>query len=196
MIKYNQEDGLRPNQQEILFLTLAFNRFYDLYDEIVINDKFWKESPYIRFSKIKDAFNVYGEVLHYEPIRWAIEDMRVSRPPKEAEIAEGLFRSLRNLFAHFPVFTSWDDVWFNQDLLNWNKTNQSIYKFFHRHINDSEVKYRFWDGNRKKMTYLSIRFPKQLHEKIMLVDVLTEKEGVEFSLILMKKVMDYCVVPE
>ncbi|WP_125706602.1 hypothetical protein [Lacticaseibacillus daqingensis] len=196
MIKDDQAAELRPNTQEVLFLTLAFNRFYDLYDEIVKSDKFWEQAPFIRFSKIRDVFNIYGEVLHYEPIKWVIEDMRVSRPPKEAEIAEGLFRSLRNLFSHFPVFTSWDDVWFNHDLLNWDKSNQSIYKFFHGHLNDSEVKYRFWDSNREKMTYLSIRFPNQLHDKIMLADVLTEKEGVEFSLILMKKVMDYCVTSE
>lgn len=45
------------------------------------------------------------------------------------------------------------------------------------------------------MTYLSIRFPVEynLDSKIYLKEFLTEKEGVKFSLILMKKIMDTCV---
>lgn len=54
------------------------------------------------------------------------------------------------------------------------------------------MKYRYWEAEKKQMTYLSIRFPVEynLDSKIYLKEFLTEKEGVKFSLILMKKVMD------
>lgn len=42
------------------------------------------------------------------------------------------------------------------------------------------------------MTYLSISFPCEYDkgDKIFLKDVLSEKEGVKFALILMKKIID------
>lgn len=61
-----------------------------------------------------------------------------------------------------------------------------------KYAGHDEVKYRFWEENRKKMTYLSIRFPKTYSDdsKIYLKDIITEKEGVKFSFILMRKIMD------
>lgn len=46
--------------------------------------------------------------------------------------------------------------------------------------------------NKKRMTYLSINFPKEYEEdtKIFLKDFLNEKEGVKFSFILMRKILD------
>ena len=46
----------KPNKIEVDFLTLAYNRFYDLYDE-VMNDDFWGNKEWERFSKIKQAFD-------------------------------------------------------------------------------------------------------------------------------------------
>lgn len=46
------------------------------------------------------------------------------------------------------------------------------------------------------MTYLSISFPKTYDDnKIYLKDILTEKDGVKFSLILMKKIIDTGLTP-
>ena len=52
---------LRPNKAEKEFLSLAYNRFYDLFDEIRA-DKFWKKNKWYRFSKIKEIFAVYSEL--------------------------------------------------------------------------------------------------------------------------------------
>ncbi len=48
------------------------------------------------------------------------------------------------------------------------------------------------------MTYLRITFPTEYDEKtkIYLKDILTEREGIKFSFILMKQIMDTQVVNE
>ncbi len=42
------QNQLRPNQTEIQFLTLAYNRFYDIFAE-VMDDSFWDKDarPYL-----------------------------------------------------------------------------------------------------------------------------------------------------
>ncbi len=180
----------KPNKSEIQFLTLAYNRFYDLYEEIM-NESFWMNDNYYRLSKIKDGFAVYSELLNYEPIKWVIEHLKKSRPPMEAEIGSELFKFIRNLILHFPFFESWNDIWISKSLINWYKKSQTIDKFLQKYTNNETVKYRFWEGDKKQMTYLSINFPKEYgnETKILLKDILTEKEGVKFSFILMKQIL-------
>lgn len=180
----------RPNKAEAEFLTLAYGRFYDLYEE-VMNDAIWKEDRSLRFSRIKDGFAVYAELLNYEPIKWAIEHLRSSRPPMEAEIGEELFRVIRNVLFHFPFFDSWDEVWINKAIINWNRDGQTIDRFFAKYIGKEPVKYRFWEADKKRMTYLSIEFPPKYDDsKIYLSDILSEEEGVRFSFILMRQIID------
>ena len=54
------------------------------------------------------------------------------------------------------------------------------------------MKFRFWESNEKRMTYLSINFPQEYdnESKIYLKDLITEKEGIKFSFILMRKIID------
>lgn len=49
------EAKLKPSRAEVEFLTLAYNKFYDIFEE-VISDSFWEENSYYRFSKIKDEY--------------------------------------------------------------------------------------------------------------------------------------------
>ena len=108
---------LKPNNTELEFLTLAYNRFYDLYDEIM-EDNFWTKSEWERFSKIKQAFDIYTEVLKYEPLKQVIEHLKTSRPPMESEIGSELFKFVRNLISHFPYFQSWNSVWIKKSIVN------------------------------------------------------------------------------
>ena len=154
------ENELRPNGGELQFLTVAYNRFYDIYEEI-FNDTFWDKDKWYRFSKIKDGFAVYSELLNYEPIQWVIEHIKKVRPPVEAEIGSELFRFIRNIIIHFPFFEGWEDVWINKSMINWYKEGQFIDKFIDKYKEKDVIKYRFWEANKKRMTYLSIRFPKE-----------------------------------
>ncbi|MEI6711126.1 MAG: hypothetical protein WCK88_02590 [bacterium] len=51
-----------------------------------MDDTFWRKKKSYRFSKIKDGFAVYAELLNYEPIKWVIDYLKKTRPPMEAEI--------------------------------------------------------------------------------------------------------------
>ena len=180
-----------PTKSELEFLELSYNQFYDLYDEI-LDDKFWSQEAFIRFYKIKQIFSIYSELLNYEPIKEVIKYLKVHRPPMESEIGSELFRFVRNVVSHFPFFESWEDVWVNKSLINWYRDGLSIDKFLEKYKAHKEIKYRFWEEDKKKMTYLSIRFPKiyDRENKIFLKDIISEKDGVKFSIILMRKILD------
>jgi hypothetical protein len=85
----------------------------------------------------------------------------------------------------------------NHSLVKWHKENQFIDKFIKKYKGKESVKYRFWEPNKKRMTYLSINFPANYEDdtNIVLKDILTEKEGVKFSFILMKQVINTQVEP-
>lgn len=163
--------NIKPNCKEIKFLTLAYNRFYDLQEEI---------------------FAVYSELLNYEPIKWVIKEIKEKRPPMESEIAGKLFKFIRNLILHFPFFDCWEDVWFDMELINWKGRAEFIHNFLSKYQSSSEIKYRFWEHDKILMTYLAIIFPSNYLEnkKIYLKNIMSEKEGVKFSVIMMKQVLD------
>lgn len=68
-------DEQKPNKKELEALNLFYNRFYDLYDEIV-NDEFLSQDADIRFIKLREAFSIYKELLSYEPIKNYVEWMK------------------------------------------------------------------------------------------------------------------------
>ena len=184
------DEHLKPNEAEKLFLSLAYNRFYDLFEE-VMNDGFWKLDAWQRFSKVSNGFSVYAELLNYEPLKYILKTMKTQRPPMEAEIGGELFKFVRNVLAHFPLFATWDDVWINKTLINWNREGQSIDRFLKKYQGSSEIKYRFWEEKKKQMTYLSINFPSTYSdEKIYLKDIINEKDGVKFSFIMMRNILN------
>jgi hypothetical protein len=187
----NLQMNIRPTPAEIAFLSMSYNRFYDIFDELM-KDDFFERDKWYRYSKIKDAFAIYTELLNYEPIKWVIEKIKTLRPPMEAEIGSDLFKFIRNVVMHFPFFESWDDVWINKSIVNWYQDGQSIDRFLEKYQKHQLVKYRFWEEDKKRMTYLSINFPSEYNEstKIFLKDFLTEREGIKFSLILMRQIID------
>jgi len=185
------EPQIRPTVSEQEFLSLTFNKFYDIFEEI-FEDSFWKNQKCYRFNKIKQAFAIYSELLNYEPIKLYLKNLKTSRPPMEAEIGGELFKVIRNLIAHFPYFDYWDEVWVKQSLINWEREGMTIDRFFKKYEGKEEVKYRFWEEEKKEMTYLSIKFPEKYSDnsKVILKEIITEKEGVKFSLILMKQILN------
>ena len=180
----------RPTDKEELFLSLGYNRFYDLFEE-AFEDKFWSEDAWYRFTKISNAFSIYTELLHYEPFQHVLDTIKTQRPPMENEIGGPLFKFIRNVLAHFPIFETWDEVWVSKDLINWHKEGQSIDKFLKKYCGHDEVKYRFWEEKKKKMTYMSIKFPSEYNkDKFYLKNILSEKDGVMFSLAMMRNILN------
>lgn len=189
---YNME---RPNPKERLALSLFYNRFYDLYDEIT-NDEFYKIKSNIRFYKLREAFSIYKELLEYDSIKIYIEWMKKGgRPFLEGIIVDDLFSFIRNLLLHFPLFDCWDDVYINKPLATWSKVGQ-IDKFLAKCTNikvdgKGELKYRIWETDKKEMTYFSVKFPEYYDEtNIYLKDIISEKVGMKFCMALMREVLD------
>jgi hypothetical protein len=191
------QEGLRPTSEEARCLTVAYNFFYDIFDE-VFEDSFWTQSPYYRFSRIRDAFLIYSEVLEYEPIGWIINVIKKVRPPMEAEISKDLMLFIRNVLIHFPFFKQWEEVEIDRKIINWSKPGQSIDKFLETFSGHSEVKYRTWNPKKREMTYASIHFPIKYDDdsKIRLKDVLSEKEGIKFCLSFMRSILNSQVADE
>jgi hypothetical protein len=181
---------LRPNDSEKEFLNLAYNRFYDIFEEMM-DDSFFERDARLRFCRIKDGVAVYAELLNYEPIKWVIKHLETHRPPMESVIGSKLFKFVRNIIAHFPFYETWNDVYITKSLINWQREGQFIDKFLTDYQGRTEIKYRFWEPDKRQITYLSINFPLKYDDsKIYLKDMLTEKEGVKFSFVLMKQILD------
>lgn len=183
-------DTIPLTKAEELFLQISYNKFFDISEEIYSPD-FWKQPPQYRFSKISQAFSIYGEILTYEPIKGVLHWMSKYRPPMEAEISGPLFKFIRNIFAHFPFYDSWDDVWISKDLVNWRSQEQSIDKFLKKYSGSPAVKYRFKENTKSSFTFITISFPEQYNsERIYLKDIIKEEEGVKFALVMMRKVLN------
>ncbi len=181
---------LRPTKSEELFLSLGYNRFYNLFSE-VMHDDFWEREASYRFSRVSKIFSIYAELLTYKPFETVLEAIKQKRPPMESEIGGPFFKFIRNILAHFPIFETWNDVWVSKELVNWQKEGLTIDRFLNKYAGREEVKYRFWEADKKLMTYMSIRFPNEYGEnKIFLKDMISEKDGVKFSLIMMRRILD------
>ncbi|AHN24259.1 MULTISPECIES: hypothetical protein [Lysinibacillus] len=188
-------NNFRPSPAEIEFLNLAYNKFYDIYEEM-FEEEFWEKDNYYRFFRIKIAFEIYAEILNYEPIKFVIESVKDKRPSMEGEIASELFKCIRNIIAHFPFYDTWNEVWISKTIVNWYKSGQMIDKFMQKYTGRGEIKYRFWEENKKEMTYVNITFPNEYNEdsKIYLRNILPEKDGIKFSLILMRRIIDTQII--
>jgi hypothetical protein len=186
----------KPTEQEKRFLNQAYSFFYDIHEEVTA-EAFWQKDPYHRFSRVRDAFLVYSEILEYEPIGSFLEALKKSRPPMEAELSKELFLFVRNLLIHFPFFKSWDEVKVTKGLINWSKPGRTIDQFLSRFAGHDTVKYRMWDSKNKQFEYVSISFPAIYEERteINLKDIMPEREGMIFSLSLMRIVLDSQVEP-
>lgn len=178
---------MHPTREEEHFLKLGYNRFLDLYDEIM-TDSFWRRKPETRLHAIKDIFSVYTELIQYEPLRYILEK---NPRPHYQTVGKDLMKFIRNILFHFPFYTKWSDIVFNKSLiLTFNTSNSSIDKFLTRPQSE-EIKYRFWEEKTKKMTYIAVKIPDnyQTGDEVRLKDIVSEKDGVKFCLIFMHGVL-------
>lgn len=187
---------IRPNKKEKVVLGLFYDRFSNLYDELSTDSFFVKDSEY-RFSKIREIFSVYKELLGYEPIRYHLNYLKGGgRPPLEGFIVDDLFSFVRNVLLHFPIFDKWDDVYISKTLATWNK-EATIHKFLSKSVRikidgKGTIKYRIWENSKKLMTYISINLPEKYDDSntLFLKDIISEKDGVKLCICFMKKILD------
>lgn len=151
-----------PNEYEKAFLDIAYNRFLDIYKEIN-NEIYWQNSAIYRFSRQKEIFFVYSEISKYEPIKHYLNHTNLNKIG-QIHLQHEFFNFLRNIFAHFAFFDTYNYGWISKQLVNWNKESRSIDRFIKNHISHEAIKYRIWDNQNKKLTYLKITFPNKYDE--------------------------------
>ena len=180
---------LKPNPAEQAFLSLGYNRFLDLFKEIE-SKPFWQQEPLYRFHRIRDIFAIYSELTQYEALKHVLETKKASRPV-EHDLGERFFSFVRHLLAHFPLFDSWDAVTIDQQLATWEGPKRRIHKFLTDFEGKPPVKYRFFDFATKEMIYVTINFPTDYSQNrpIQLSAILTERDGVRFSIRLMLDIL-------
>jgi hypothetical protein len=56
------------------------------------------------------------------------------------------------------------------------------------------IKYRIWEKDKKKMTYISVNLPEQYVNNIYLKDIISERHGVKFCIAFMKQILDTQII--
>jgi hypothetical protein len=74
---------------------------------------------------------------------------------------------------------------------------RSIDKFLRDYSGRDQVRLGIWEPTYKRMSYVNVTYPNAYDDetKIYLRDILTEREGVKLSFVLMKQIADTQVVP-
>ncbi len=83
----------------------------------------YNELLHYMFSKVS---SVYAEILSYEPFRYVLKHLKVTRPPMGSEIGDPMFKFVCNVLALFPFFDTWDDIWVNRVLVDWQREGQQL----------------------------------------------------------------------
>ena len=185
---------LPKDSKEYEFLNLATNRFLDIYEEIN-GCSFMKLPPEARLYKLKDFFCVYTELLLYPPIKEHISFVEKTRPPMESVISGEFIKFIRNILAHFPFFTTWDEIYVSKQLVNWSSEGRSIDRFLNKYQGHGDVEYRFKEKGSGKWRYPSIKFPQIYNDdKIYLKDMVSEEDGILLCAVLMFNVVSSQII--
>jgi len=73
----NKKDLLMPNENELFFLKLAYNSFYDLYELYFSQTKLNEKQ---KFDIIFKIYSIYSECLKYNPIKHYLSYLEKNRP--------------------------------------------------------------------------------------------------------------------
>lgn len=128
------------------FLEIGVEKIGKIYDEIYDEESFFKNSPEIRFYKYKEIFTLYFELITHEKMQKAIKEMKQNEYVKIEPYYYEFFSFIRNVIIHFPIYTTWDEVYIDEELLSWNKKKKSIHTFLVKYNNT----YKFLELHDKK----------------------------------------------
>lgn len=127
---------------ESVFLSKLSDKINELYG-ILLYERGSINETQERFALLKDIASLSAELLktkkNEEDFKQLLRDSVLDKEKYEEKFR--VFLTIRNIFAHFPIFDSWEEAKISKDLLMWNTQNgSSIYNFF---INNSGQKISF-----------------------------------------------------
>jgi hypothetical protein len=179
---------IRPTKEENEFLNISYQRFASVAKEI-LSEGFFNNKDTYRYYRIKTLFEVYSEIANYPPIKSILKYYELKNI-KKGEIAKDLFSFVRNLLSHFPFFENWNEVWIKKSLVNWQKPGLTIDKFLKENQGKKSINFHMtWNNSSSIVT---VNYPQVYDDstKIWLKDILSEKEGIRFSVLIMKEILD------
>lgn len=116
---------------------------------------------------------------------------------ENSEIKISVFSMIRNVLAHFPFYEEWNEIYLNEEILNWNNAKgKSIYKFFSENnagkILSYDVYFKLSHSDKKIKHTINITIPAikdgfymkdfislgDLYYTFFLIDHLLEKQGI------------------
>jgi hypothetical protein len=184
------EIQLTPSQEG--FFRSNLDRFFQLFPEVDA-DAFWERNPQDRFRVIKDVFSLYAEMFGVPSVKAVDAEYEGGKKPPQQTACRLLLRVVRNLFAHFPQFDSWDSFTFCHSMVTWDAKGENgmIARFFKTPPFQPATKFRIWHPELKKFSYLTVSIPTDYltDRMIPLREILPEKEGVQFSIRMMADVL-------
>lgn len=185
------------NESERQFLVIAYDRLKTIHKEICFKkSEFWQKESYYRFSRIKEAFALFAEISSHRSVKTFVNVLDIYHEKFLFPfLTNEVFRFIRNVISHFPLYDSWDEVWISKSLINWNKSGQSIDRFLKMNVGKEPIGYAYKDGTEDKNTFptlVDFNFPKTYDDntKIYLKDMIPEKDGIIFSIIIMVQIIE------
>lgn len=193
LVLVSSNSNIPPNDGELEFLTLAYDAFYDAYNQYSSGVGLTGKQ---KFALITRILSLYSECLQYEPIKAHVKYVEENRPPGEATVYRYL-EMIRHILVHFNFYHEWNEVKFNRNLITWLNKHSRIDKFLSDFDGHDLYKWRIWDPSEKRMSYgYEIRFPDGYlsGKDIYLKDLIDEENGINFSLMMIKEILDSHVV--
>lgn len=188
MLKY-QRGVVMTKDNFIKTIIIKLKKTYkDLSDE----EKFFKKSKTMRFYLYKDFLALFAEIITHKEMKTAILNEEENVYFKINPLIYKTFSFIRNLFIHFPIFSYWDEVCFNRELINWNSCGKSIDKYLCN--NNRTIGWEIINNTTGKTTRAVIDnmvsdYYYQRNETIFLKDIIDEKSAVRLFITLISEIV-------
>jgi len=186
---YKKENGY-PKAEQAEFLNLAFTRYIHL----VFALQTPKEplTPEQRFYYLKELISIYNELEVYPIIKNTLLSIEPINPVSKFG---PIFKTIRNLLAHFPFFYSWDEVKFNKDLVTCMSTKNSSINTYFSSNDHPQFFFRFINQKTGNISEGKIISPKGYinNETIYLRDILSIDDGVKLIIGYSHLVLSSCM---
>lgn len=151
------------------FIELAIARVHTL-DNLLSEEK----NDELRLYYLKELYSICTE---FEAIQGIDNYKDIANA--DITLAIKYFKFIRNIFAHFPIFNNWKEIWISETLaINMTAGYSSIATFMSKNKNSEEKKFEFVtlqkDGSQKTFeTVLKTFNYKNPNDKIYLNDIVT-----------------------
>jgi len=180
------------NPVELQFNRLASEKLYELSREIK-TEEFWEKSPEYRFYRYNKMYSLYTEITNYKPLNSFIKEFFILNENDAIKIQGELYQFIRNLFAHFPYFDTWDEVWISKEFASWNDATKkrTIHQFLEKYVGHEPLKYRFNFNESDDYKEVTLNFHQTYNDtdRIYLKDLINEKDGVFLSIVGMNTIL-------